>query len=101
MKPDLPQRSQMLFDKFKAFPEAGLEADHVKMRRDAYVAFLDIRQLYEREIQSALDELGRLQLGEEDPRSMAQEDFERLINQRVRELLDAKPICPEGDGPHC
>lgn len=88
----------MLFDKFKAFPEAGFEADHVKLRRDAYVAFLDIRQLYEREIQAALDELARHAGTQEDARAMAQEDFERLVNQRVRELLESRPALPERRG---
>ncbi|MES2700882.1 MAG: hypothetical protein V4647_14830 [Pseudomonadota bacterium] len=76
------------------------EADHVKLRRDAYVAFLDIRQLYEREIQAALDELGRLGGTHEDARSMAQDDLERLVNQRVRELQAAKPVRPDRDAPH-
>ncbi|MES2787937.1 MAG: hypothetical protein V4684_20880 [Pseudomonadota bacterium] len=98
MKSDLPLRSQMLVEKFKTFPEPGVEAHHVKMRREVYLAFVEILQLHEGEIQTALDELARIQGEHEDPRSMAQDDFERLINQRVRELLEATPVPPQGKG---
>lgn len=57
----LADRAQMLFDKIKAFPEAGTEAGFFRVRPDAWVAFLDLRQMMEREILPALAELERLQ----------------------------------------
>lgn len=56
MTPDLPDRAQALFDRFKAFPEAKFTTDGAFLRRDAYLAFLDLRQMMEREILPALAE---------------------------------------------
>lgn len=56
MAPDLPERAQALFDKLKDFPETHTPAGPV-LKPHAFVAFLDLRQLWEREIQAALYEL--------------------------------------------
>jgi len=61
MKPDLPDRARMLFGKFNEFPEAGKHQGYFLMRPEAFAAFLDARQLWEREIAPALDELKKLQ----------------------------------------
>ena len=57
MKPDLPERTQALFDKLKDFPEAGKHRDGMILSTDAYVSFLDMRKLVENEILGALHEL--------------------------------------------
>ena len=59
MKPDLPERTQALFDKLKDFPEAGKHRNGMILTNDAYVAFLDMRKLVENEILTALHELRR------------------------------------------
>lgn len=65
MKPDLPQRARMLFDRYKAFPEAGKQGAFFLVREDAWCAFLDWRQMQENEVLPALDELARRQGSEE------------------------------------
>lgn len=56
MKSDLPQRAHALFKRFDAFPEAGKQGEFFLVRGDAWVAFLDLRQMMEREILPALEE---------------------------------------------
>lgn len=51
----LAARTQGLFDKIKDFPEAGRCEHGTHLKRDAYVAFLDLRQMLEREIIPALE----------------------------------------------
>lgn len=55
MTSPLANRTQQLFDKLKEFPEAGRCEHGTHLKRDAYVAFLDLRQLLEREIIPALE----------------------------------------------
>ena len=43
-----------LFDRLKDFPEGALCEHGVHLKRDAYAAFLDLRQLIEREVLPAL-----------------------------------------------
>lgn len=50
----LPERTQALYDRFKAFPEAGRVNGQWVMKPDAYLAMLDLRQLMEREVLPAL-----------------------------------------------
>lgn len=64
MAPDLPERADALYRILADFPEAQTPAAPV-LKPHAFVAFLDLRQLYEREIGPALHELRRLQRREE------------------------------------
>ena len=57
MQADLPQRIQMLYDRIKEFPEQSYAEDGVFLKHDAYLAFLDMRMLLEREVIPALDGL--------------------------------------------
>lgn len=57
----LAQRTQDLFDRIKAFPEAGRCEHGTHLKTDAYVAFLDLRQLLEREIIPALERMENAQ----------------------------------------
>jgi hypothetical protein len=50
MQPDTYDRMQNLFAKFSSFPEIGHTPDGVIVRKDAFVAFLDARQLIEKEV---------------------------------------------------
>lgn len=52
----LAQRTQDLFDKIKAFPEAGRCEHGTHLKRDAYVAFLELRKLLERSEKAAKDD---------------------------------------------
>lgn len=54
MAPDLPDRAQGLYDRLKAFPEAGRVEGGTVLKTDAWLALLDLRQLMEREILPAL-----------------------------------------------
>lgn len=54
----LASRTQQLFEKLKDFPEAGRCEHGTHLKRDAYVAFFDLRQLLEREIIPALERAG-------------------------------------------
>lgn len=57
MRNDLPDRVQSLYDRLKAFPEIGKDGHgNYIMRPEAFVAFLDLRQLIEREVIPALHE---------------------------------------------
>ena len=50
MKPDTYERLQSLFAKFGGFPEIGHTDIGVTVRKDAFVAFLDARQIIEKEV---------------------------------------------------
>ncbi|WP_408591196.1 hypothetical protein [Novosphingobium sp.] len=54
MTDSLHDRLQALYDRLKSFPEASRCEHGVHLKRDAYVAFLDLRQLIEREVLPAL-----------------------------------------------
>lgn len=54
----LASRTQQLFDRLKDFPEAGRCEHGTHLKPNAYVAFLDLRQLLEREIIPALERSG-------------------------------------------
>ena len=60
MASDLPDRVDALYRILADFPEAQTPLGPV-LKPQAFVAFLDLRQLYEREIGPALRELQRLQ----------------------------------------
>lgn len=60
MDPSLPDRVDALYRVLADFPEAQTPLGPV-LKPQAFVAFLDLRQLYEREIGPALRELQRLQ----------------------------------------
>jgi hypothetical protein len=51
---ELLQRLQGLFNRLKDFPEAGRCEHGVHLKPDAFVAFLDLRQLVEKEVLPAL-----------------------------------------------
>lgn len=61
MAPDLPDRAQLLFDRIKEFPEAKWTDDGLFLKKEAGTSFLNLRQMVEREIIPALDELRRQQ----------------------------------------
>jgi len=46
----LHDRLQGLFDQMKDFPESGRCEHGVHLKRDSYTAFLDLRQILEREV---------------------------------------------------
>jgi hypothetical protein len=50
MKPDTYERLHSLLAKFGGFPEIGHTDIGVTVRKDAFVAFLDARQLIEKEV---------------------------------------------------
>lgn len=55
----LHDRLQGLFDRLKDFPE-GARCEHgTHLKPDAFAAFLDLRQLIEREVLPALHQLER------------------------------------------
>ena len=60
INPTLPDRVDALYRILADFPEAQTPLGPV-LKPQAFVAFLDLRQLYEREIGPALRELQRLQ----------------------------------------
>ena len=60
MAPDLPERADALHRILADFPEAQTPVGTV-LKPQAFVAFLEFRQLYEREIGPALHELRRMQ----------------------------------------
>jgi hypothetical protein len=47
---NLHDRLQGLFDRLKVFPEGGRCEHGVHLKPDAYAAFLDMRQLVEKEV---------------------------------------------------
>lgn len=51
---ELHDRLQGLYDRIKAFPEAGRCEHGTHLKTDAYVAFLDLRKLIENELLPAL-----------------------------------------------
>lgn len=51
----------MLFDRIKEFPEAKWTDDGLFLKKEAGTSFLNLRQMVEREIIPALDELRRQQ----------------------------------------
>ena len=51
---ELHDRLQGLYDRLKAFPEAGRCEHGVHLKPDAFVAFLDLRTLIEKELLPAL-----------------------------------------------
>lgn len=57
----LADRTQALYDRIKFFPEGGKTTEGTVLKRDAYVAFLDLRQLLEREIIPALERMEKAQ----------------------------------------
>ena len=57
MRKDLAHRVQMAFDRCKVFPEAGVESGYFRVRGDAYLALIELRNLAP-EIVLALDEIG-------------------------------------------
>lgn len=61
----LASRTQSLYDRLKAFPE-GYDNGRPYLKADAFSAFLELRQTYEREILAALEELARLQRKESE-----------------------------------
>jgi hypothetical protein len=50
MRPDTYDRLQQLFARFSSFPEIGHTDIGVTVCKDAFVAFLDARQLIEKEV---------------------------------------------------
>lgn len=61
MKPDLPDRARQLHERLKLFPEAKWTPEGLYLKKDAGAAFLDLRQMLEREILAALDELAKVE----------------------------------------
>jgi hypothetical protein len=59
MTDSLHDRLQGLFDKLKDFPEAGRCEHGTHLKLAAFAAFLDLRQLIEKEVLPALHELER------------------------------------------
>lgn len=54
---ELASRASALFDRLKEFPE-GSRCEHgTHLKRDAFTAFLDLRQLMEKEIIPELEKL--------------------------------------------
>lgn len=45
MSKDLAHRVQVAFDRCKAFPEAGVENGYFRVRGDAYLALIGLRNL--------------------------------------------------------
>lgn len=59
MTDSLYDRLQGLFDKLKDFPEAGRCEHGTHLKPAAFTAFLDMRQLIEKEVLPALHDLDR------------------------------------------
>ena len=57
VKDDLPERLEGLYARLKDFPEAGRTPEGTLLKKDAWLALLDMRQLLEREVIPALFEL--------------------------------------------
>lgn len=56
---EIAQRTEALYRQIHLFPEAEFTDARVYLKREAYTAFLDLRQLLEREIIPALYRQGR------------------------------------------
>ena len=50
----LAERTEALYRRINLFPEESFEGERVYLKRDAYLALLDLRQLLEREVIPAL-----------------------------------------------
>lgn len=55
----LAERTEALYRRINLFPESSFEDGRVYLKRDAYLALLDLRQLLEREIIPALYKAGK------------------------------------------
>lgn len=59
MANNLAARTQALYDRLKDFPEAGRVEGGTVLRKDAWLALLDLRQLLRNEIIPALEQAER------------------------------------------
>lgn len=82
MSPDLPDRVKRAYDRCKAFPEVGRNADGTfTVRGDAWLAMLELRHLMP-DVMLALHELQTA-----EPREWAQ----RIVDNLNRQMPDESP----------